>query len=94
VSKPMEVHEVINRIVEKFGAKVRFAYVSKVGIRFAMHPRMYSVEFSERYVVREVVDRDLIVVGKNMNSDWVEGVLNGLTRNEAGELVQNETSAA
>jgi hypothetical protein len=91
----VSVAEIINRIIKKFGGnRVEFVKIDPFTnmIEFVLGSNHYDVAWSD-YWKSFVVHRS----GDESNSDkpdednytrWVQGVLNGGVRNDAGEIVR------
>ncbi len=84
----MNTHETVNLIVQKFGGnRVKFDGFDANVIDFIIGHNLYRVFFAEhreKLLVMRLVDNEFI---EDNHSRWVEGILNGLVRNEAGEMV-------
>lgn len=77
----------VNRIIECFHDKARFDAIDAYEIVVGIEPRKYRVTRSidGEYEVFEL----LATHCRQTNfSEWVENVLNGLVRNEAGKMVK------
>jgi hypothetical protein len=88
----MNTHEIVNLIVQKFGGnRVKFEWIDEEKIVFCLGHNQYRLHWSEIFSQLMVsrmayTDLDGCLVRDNY-SKWVEGILNGMVRNEAGEMV-------
>jgi hypothetical protein len=86
----MNTHEIVNLIVAKFGGnRVKFDLVnSDLGIvDFVLGHNLYRcgcMRSTGKILVRRSCDQEFLC---DNYSSWVEGILNGMVRNEAGEMV-------
>jgi hypothetical protein len=84
----MNTHKIVNLIVSKFGGnRVKFDGFDANVIDFILGHNLYRVFFAEhrdKLHVMRLADDEFI---HDNYSNWVEGILNGLVRNEAGEMV-------
>ena len=74
--------QVVNRIVELFGSKAVFVEIHSEFVEFRMAGHLYFV--SADCVTFEVVNEDVMDVKRTNFSRWVESVLLGKKRNDAG----------
>jgi hypothetical protein len=85
----MNTHEIVNLIVAKFGGnRVKFTWIgSQTGlVDFVLGANLYRCGWSvclDKFIVTRPETNDL----SDNYSRWVEGILNGMVRNEAGEMV-------
>jgi hypothetical protein len=85
----MNTHEIVNLIVSKFGGnRVKFDLVSDLVVDFILGHNLYRVCWVSSLNRLTVWKHD----GETFNADdqycsWVEGILNNMVRNEAGEMV-------
>jgi hypothetical protein len=84
----MNTHEIVNLIVVKFGGnRVKFDGIGDSVVWFVLGRNEYrchaSVINNCLFVKRCVED----TWQSDNYSQWVEGILNGMVRNEAGEMV-------
>ena len=75
------MYQVVNRIVELFGSKAVFGEIHSEFVEFRMAGHLYSVD--ERWKTFELIGADCEVEETNF-SRWVESVLLGKKRNDAG----------
>jgi len=91
----MDTAQIVNRIIEKLGGnRVQFVEIDKTKWDIAY---VSFVHAGNKYEARVYPASDYISVGVPITwqrkgdmaayVNWVEGVLNGLVRNDAGELV-------
>ena len=84
----MNTHEIVNLIVQKFGGnRVKFDLLGDDWADFVVGHNLYRAEWSNalnRLAVRKFFGKDFV---QDNYSLWVEGILNGMVRNEAGEMV-------
>ena len=87
----MQTHEIVNLIVQKFGGnRVRFDcfYDDRdKSIDFVLGHNLYRVRWSVASQRLLVVLPTWFVCSEDNYSRWVEGILNNLVRNDAGEMV-------
>ncbi len=84
----MQTHEIVNLIVQKFGGnRVEFDLVSEAVVDFVLGHNLYRVcwNFTMKRLVVRKNDGEVFVTDNY--SRWVEGILNNLVRNDAGEMV-------
>lgn len=90
----MSVSELVNLIVKKFGGnRVEFCYLCELGLSFRLGHNFYLVEIlasngGDAVVVSRMEIAAPVRLVKDNYSNWVCGILNGLVRNDAGELVR------
>jgi hypothetical protein len=84
----MNTHEIVNLIIAKFGGnRVKFDLLDQNVIDFILGHNLYRVFFAEhreKLLVMRLADDEFI---HDNYSRWVEGILNNMVRNEAGEMV-------
>ena len=87
----MKPHEIVNRIVKKFGGnRVRFESFCDdfdKSIDFVLGHYLYRVRWSAASQRLLVVRLGSYFCSEDNYSRWVEGILNNLVRNDAGEMV-------
>jgi hypothetical protein len=85
----MNSAQLVNLIIEKL-RRVEFLDIEtrpKIAIKFLWGHKKYLAFESEGYVtVRNIVHN--VLVSDDIYTERIEGMLNGLVRNEDGELVQ------
>lgn len=85
----MHTHEIVNLILQKFGGnRVKFDLLSELVVDFILGHNLYRVCWVNSLNRLTAWKHD----GETFNADdqyctWVEGILNNLVRNEAGEMV-------
>jgi hypothetical protein len=84
----MNTHEIVNLIVQKFGSnRVKFDLIDEDAVEFVLGHNLYRTEWLRS------MSRLAVMRMKSSNayfdnySRWVEGILNGMVRNDAGEMV-------
>jgi hypothetical protein len=81
------MHEIINKIVSKFGRKAVFSDVANTYVEFRLADHTYNVNAEGMaFEVIGTMDPEIVDLQKTEFSDWVTGVLAGLTRDESGSL--------
>jgi hypothetical protein len=85
----MTTAQLINRIIEKLGGnRVEFRDVASARVDFVHSSNYYCAVFAEnRIEVLRFIDH-CPAPNDDLYSVWMRGVLNGHTRNDAGELVE------
>jgi hypothetical protein len=84
----MDGHEIVNLIVEKFGGnRVKFTLVREGAVLFVFGHNEYRCHWSHPNSTLIVSKLNDEVWLKDNYSRWVEGILNNLVRNDAGEMV-------
>ena len=93
----MDTAQIVNRIIEKLGGN-RVEFVKICVTRFDILYVSF-VHAGNKYEARVYPASDYITVGMPITcqrtddidayANWVEGVLNGSVRNDAGELVKS-----
>jgi len=84
----MNTHEIVNLIVSKFGGnRVKFDLVGDAVVDFILGHNLYRVSWN--FTMKKIVIRkhDGEVFVTDNYSRWVEGILNNMVRNDAGEMV-------
>lgn len=85
----MNTHEIVNLIIEKFGGnRVKFELVSSKVVDFVLGNNLYRCDYSIASKHLFVSRPEKYSVRIDNYSRWVECVLNGMVRNDAGELVE------
>jgi len=91
----MDTAEIVNRIIEKLnGNRVKFIAIGKTNWEIAY---VSFVPARNHYQARVFPASDYISIGQKISeqqplstneyTEWIEGILNGMVRNDAGELV-------
>ena len=84
----MTTGEIINYLFQRFGATgVTVIDCDVLGCTVQIGGHEYSIcRLKDVVSVEEVIEGD--VTESNKHSQWIEGLLQGKTRNDAGELVE------
>jgi len=84
----MEVHEIVNLIVEKFGGnRVKFSWIGQTFVDFVVGYNEYRCDWNQNGNINVIKIVNETVVPSDNYSKWVEGILNNMVRNEVGEMV-------
>ncbi len=87
----MNKQEIVNLIVAKFGGnRVKFDYVGLEVVDFVLGHNLYRCSWVKPgcgIVVSRLSDDEFNEYVFDNYSRWVEGILNGMVRNDAGEMV-------
>lgn len=86
----MKTHEIVNLIVQKFGGNrvpLKFDLVCEAVVDFVLGHNLYRVcwNFTIKRLVIQKYNGETFVT--DTYSRWVEGILNNMVRNDAGEMV-------
>ena len=84
----MQTHEIVNLIVQKFGGnRIEFTLVKQEIVWFVLGHNEYRCHWSSinsMMIVWKLNDDTWVM---DNYSRWVQGILNNLVRNDAGEMV-------
>ena len=84
----MNTHEIVNLIVQKFGGnRVKFDFIEVDAVEFVIGHKLYRTEWLKSMSRLAVMRMESSNAYFDNYSRWVEGVLNNLVRNDAGEMV-------
>jgi len=85
----MNTHEIVNLIVQKFGGnRVKFDLIGKTVVDFYLGHNLYRCGWTSLgLIVRRLDGFQFNEYVSDNYSRWVEGILNGMVRNDAGEMV-------
>jgi hypothetical protein len=85
----MNTHEIVNLIIEKFGGnRVKFDFIKQDFVEFMLGDNLYRCGWNIATKRLIVIRPGRYSLREDNYSRWVEGVLNGMVRNDAGELVE------
>ena len=78
----------MNLIVSKFGGnRVKFVLIDEDAIEFVLGHNLYRTEWLGSMSRLAVMRMEGSTPCFDKYSNWVEGILNGMVRNEEGEMV-------
>lgn len=90
--------EIANLLKDKLGVRVNYVSIEPCEAVFQYGPRTYKAYFSVTGVTTEIfkqknisvfnIDEESNSFRVNSFSRWMEGILNGYTRDESGEMVK------
>jgi hypothetical protein len=84
----MNTHEIVNLIIAKFGGnRVKFDGFDANVIDFILGHNLYRVFFTKHGKTTLVMRLAVNEFIEDNYSRWVKNILNGLVRNDAGEMV-------
>lgn len=84
----MQTHEIVNLIVQKFGGnRVRFVLLAQNVVDFVLGHNLYRVYVNSMNRICAWKHDGETFVADDQYCTWIEGILNNLVRNDAGEMV-------